>query len=421
ATSVTASSNYAVIKACDPYGGDHLASCPPDPNPSHLPCYEEDGGQNQNKCNSSHSTTARSKPYIPACLDSDPASATYQSCFSGKEFINIATSKPIPIKSSSKMRLYYEADDHKTVSYTDASGVYHIGGGTRIFSMDSQDGFTGDDWNPGTDTGCGEKYSTSSSSSTEYWHDIDFEPYHSTGRCAPEIVMGLDWDPEGYGNGHGNGISKANQFDIGFRKLEDWRWTEADGTPMIFGGTAVTTRLKSGSTSEYCFPDADGLTGGLFQAYYKKSTGKWVVVNDNRDCPKLFTSGHEPVIVHTGGVSGNYTFKLYYTHADSGATYERERLIYASTGQSGSGNKLDYDDWEDPSGARYIHYLWPNGDVLPDCEMDSMGDSYMHYPDPADKTIQYMNMNLGGCTDSSDSTVNQKTNSGIAFAKLVNP
>lgn len=403
-STLTAGSAHVFVKPCDPYDSDVQADCPQH-SVYYADCYS-------NKCNTS------------VCQETDADSIYYNQCYSGFDYLGIATVKPVPLRATSKIRLFFEAEDKTTKNFT-ADGVSHYGGSTRIYYLDSQDGFVGDDFNTDTTrTTCGEIYDTSSG--TEYWKDWDYSPRNNTaGDCAPTVVIGLDWDSADYGGG--NGMRNVMQHDIGYPKLTDWRWNENNGTFMVFNGQEVET-LSSG-TANPCYIDDEMR---LYYVTYNATTQKWSLDEDSSGCPHRFTTGHEPIIVHIGGTSANPKYKMYYTHPDPTMTYtstdgtvtelERTQLIYANGDKSGERHIIDFEDWESADDARNLVYLWPDGTIVPDCEIENLGDSYVYFPDPSNTDIAYMNANIGGCTLSPErSGFNRATNEGIGFAKLVNP
>ena len=153
---------------------------------------------------------------------------------------------------------------------------------TRIFSIDSVDGYTGQDFN-------------SSSSSTVCATTADFS---AGGGCAFSVAVGVEGDTVG-ANAK---ILNARQNKVGYPTQTDWRWDGAPGTFMVFTSGSITDCSTATRTHGY--------------AVWNGST--WVVQYDAAGCPKLFNNVQAAFPMHIGGVR----YKLYYgdTANTTGAT-----------------------------------------------------------------------------------------------------
>jgi hypothetical protein len=238
----------------------------------------------------------------------------------------IATGQGVPLSASlgSKVRLFFEAkgSDNKT----------------RIYYLDSQDGYVGQDFNSGSPTTC----STTAD-------------YSSGGGCVPNVVIGVEGDSA---NANSK-ISNARQFKLGFPILSDWRWDGATGTFMVF-----TTDSVTGCS-----------TSNMNHGYAVWSGTSWVVQYESSGCPKLFKSAQAAFPMHLGGVR----FKLYYgdPSVTTGKTGSMpflgpKKLIFADGAVSGSAGTVDFEDWESQTVARDVVFLWPNGE-----QFDSTAEGYI--------------------------------------------
>jgi hypothetical protein len=231
----------------------------------------------------------------------------------------IATGQAVPVSLSlgGNVRLYFEASggDNKT----------------RIMYVESRDGYTGRDFNPGAPSTC---------SAT-----ADYSP---GGGCAPTVVIGVEGDAVA-----GNlKIANARQFKIGYPTQSDWRWDGAPGTFMTF----TTDQIAGCSTS------------GMNQGYAVWTGTAWQVQYASNGCPKLFTSMQAAHPLHVGGVR----YKLYYGDPSDLAGklggqlpfLGPKKLIYADGALAGDPSRVDFEDWESASAGRRIVFLWPDGSPL---------------------------------------------------------
>jgi hypothetical protein len=264
----------------------------------------------------------------------------------------VATGQGIPLSAAmgAKVRVFFEAQgvDRKT----------------RIFSIDSVDGYTGQDFN-------------SDSNSTICATTADFS---SGGGCAYTVAVGIEGDTVA-ANAK---ILNARQNKIGYPTQTDWRWNGAPGTFMVFTSGSVAGCSTANRTHGY--------------AVWNGST--WDVQYDATGCPKLFTNVQAAFPMHIGGVR----YKLYY--GDTSNTTGQlssflpflgpKKLLYANGTKTGLADRVDFEDWENQTHARDVVFLWPNGDVL-----DNTAEGYIddfHFLTPTgslDLQVMYLAITNG--------------------------
>jgi uncharacterized protein (TIGR03437 family) len=244
----------------------------------------------------------------------------------------IATGQGIPM-TNGKVRLIFEAQgpDRKT----------------RIYSIDSVDGYTGQDFHSGASRVCETA--------------ADYSP---GGGCAITTLIGVAGDAVA-GNPK---IPNARQNKVGFPTQKDWRWDGAAGTFMVF-----TTDRIDGCT-----------TVNMNHGYAVWDGSKWDVQYAANGCPKLFPSAQAALPMHVGGV----TYKMYY--GDPSITTGRltgnlpflgpKKLIYADGAVSGLADRVDFEDWESLSKGRDVVFLWPNGEKLNDTAEGYIDDYHFLAP-----------------------------------------
>lgn len=269
----------------------------------------------------------------------------------------IGASQPVPLGSRPAVRLYFEA-----------TSVEEPGRPTRVYYLDSQDGYKGQDYNSGPSTRCG---------------DGDYAP---GGGCEPGLAIGVSGDagvPD-------SGLVQVRQSKIGYRIRDSWLWDLRPGTFMVITGA-----------------DACGATeNGLFYAVW--DGGQWETVKDGECARVLVPKAHGPVVVHLGGDA----FKLYYEDESRGHTGKPLHVIYAG----GANGTLDFEDWEPVEAAREVHFLWPDGTVLDAEEESGLGDHMIYIPEGIPGP-QVMYLNLGGRDNANWDGISM----GIGIAVLVNP
>jgi hypothetical protein len=234
----------------------------------------------------------------------------------------VATGQGVALASSqgARVRLFFEG--------------WGNDGRTRILYLDSQDGYSGLDFNAGASGVCATT--------------ADYAP---GGGCAPSVAIGVEGDAvAGWPR-----IANARQFKIGVPTATDWRWDSAAGTFMVF----TLDRVEGCSSATHN------------QAYAVWSGAAWQVQYDAAGCPRMMASMQAAHPLHLGGVR----YKLYY--GDPSITTGRvagsqlpflgpKKLVYADGATSGAAAQVDFDDWEAPARGRELRFLWPDGSTLND-------------------------------------------------------
>lgn len=248
---------------------------------------------------------------------------------------SVATGQGVPLSAAmgGKVRLFFEAQGSD--------------GKTRIMYLDSQDGYTGRDFNSGAATMC----STAAD-------------YKSGGGCVPTVAIGVASDS----SNANSKIDNARQFKLGHPTLNDWRWDGAVGSFMVFTTDAVSGCSTFNQNHGYAVWDG----------------AKWNVQYDGNACPKLFKSMQAGFPLHIGGTR----YKLYY--GDPSITAGRlagqlpflgpKKLIYADGAISGAAGDVDFEDWEATGTARNVIFLWPNGEQLNTTAEGYIDDFHMLSP-----------------------------------------
>jgi hypothetical protein len=312
------------------------------------------------------STQSSFSPIDSGMADACEATIDPSGCPEGT--IAIFAFQPIPLTTPERMRVFFEGGDPFTNGFP-----------TRLYSLDVQDGYFAEDFHPDSaDTICG---------------GMDSTDVTATGACAPTVVVDYDND------GSGSGLLKVRQSKIGYPKQDSWKWDMAPGTFMLL--TAADT----------CMTTQDG----LFYATWNGST--WSVLKEEGGCARaLVPNAHGPVIVHLGGLR----YKVYYEEINGESITQDKtkplKVLYANGMLSGDTSSVDYDDWETSSQARNVHFLWPDGTLMPAGPESGLGDHFILMPNNNSDT-QYMYMNLGGMDDDTPS----EPSTGLGMAVLVNP
>lgn len=274
----------------------------------------------------------------------------------------MTASQAIPLQNTQTIRMFFEAKD---LSEKVTNGPPP----TQIFSIDSQDGYTGEDFNTGSSTVCGGSRSAD---------------YVAGGNCPLSLVVAAD---------ESTGLNEARQFKIGYPILDDWRWDEAPGTFMVITG------------ADRCQKTNDGLFYGVFDG------SNWQVQKDDTGCAKtLVPYAHGPVLVHEG--DGRY--KLYYedimSNVSVGKVTKPLRFITADATRTGDPTIVDFEDWDSYTNAGEVNFLWPDGTTLTADEESGLGDHFIYTPDGVDSRLMYVN--LGGF----DNQANPQMSHGLGVA-----
>jgi hypothetical protein len=263
---------------------------------------------------------------------------------------SVATGQGVPVsrERGGFVRLFFEAQGPD--------------GRTRAMSIDSKDGYYGQDFNSGGATTC----STAAD-------------YSSGGGCAPTVTIAVDGDANGNSR-----ITHARQHKVAWPTLESPHWDMAAGTFMVFTSDRVNGCSDFQQNHGYAVWDG----------------ASWKVQYQANGCPKLFTSAQAAFPFHSGGVK----YRLYYGdpsisegRTSSGLPFlGPKKLIYADGSMTGNAGIVDFEDWEAQTSARDVVFLWPNGEQL-DARAEGYIDDY-HFLAPTgslDLQVMYITITDG--------------------------
>lgn len=272
-------------------------------------------------------------------------------CPAGALYVNASQAVPVKTETEEFVRLFFEASE------TDGQ---HL---TKNYYLDSQDGLTGEDFNPSkSSTICGEEGTGVAMG----------------GECEPTLIID-----------ESDGLTNSRQAKVALPLLDSQYWDMEAGTFMVITG------------EDTCGATRDGL-------FYAQWDGEeWLVHADEEGCATpLALMGHGPVVLHLG--DDNY--KLYYEQYTSQEDFTQKPLKMFYT----DGN--NFEDFESYETARDVHFVWPDGSDLSVYEESGLGDHFIYLP-TVDLTRQYMVLNLGGMDDDTP----KEPSTGLGLAILMNP
>ena len=255
------------------------------------------------------------------------------------------------------IRLFYESED------PDGRG--------RVYSLDSWDGYLGQDFN-----------------SDDASAMCEIPDYGTGGPCEPSLVLGVDGDAVGANPG----VEQVRQFKMGYPTTDSFLWDGAPGTFMFL--TVHLTDAASTCSATYFNAGYAVYDGTDWALQYEPPDGP------GQPCPLLFKGVQSPTPVHIRGVR----YKLYYSrnHATDPAAagpgaVKPVQLLYGDGAVFGSPTVVDYGDWEGLDLARPVHFLWPDGTSLTEDEESGLDDFQVLMPtgDPA-LQVMYTNMPCEG-------------------------
>lgn len=285
-----------------------------------------------------------------------PTSAT-----SGIKSIMTGQGVPLSAALGAKVRVFFESND--------------ADGKTRIYAVDSVDGYVGRDFNRSA-------LATTCSTSSDYL---------SSGNCPASVVIGVEGDAVN----PNSRINAARQNKVGWPTLDDWRWDGAVGSFMVLTVDAIT-----GCT-----------TGTHNQAYAVWNGSRFVVQYTSDGCPKMFKNAQAAVPMHIGGAR----YKLYF--GDPSVSTGRpmgsvlpfvgpKKLVYADGASTGGAQTVEFEDWETVAQARNVHFLWPNGDLLDDKAEGYIDDFHFLTPTGSlDLQLLYLSITDGVAIPSSAAAI----------------
>ncbi|MFC4159316.1 hypothetical protein [Chitinimonas lacunae] len=308
----------------------------------------------------------------------DPSSATLFDKTSGYGIvINQQTSgdprflgQAQAVPYAGRIRLFYEAT--------------HSDNRSRIYMLDSQDGYLGLDFNR-------------SASATSCRNGSDFA---QGGACEPTLLMGVQGDSV-LANPT---ITDLRQFRIGYPTRDSWLWDGSGGTFMVVTADLPGASQPGGETCGYRYK--------FLNAYARWDGSRWSIDYRDTRCPKGFEGVQAPSIAHMGG----YRYKLYFSFntVEMGKPHNPAtdtkpvKVLYGE----GTSHALIFEDWESVTQAREVRYLWPDGSELSVAE-ESKLDDYHFFAPTGESAFQVMY------------TAIQTTTSGsvpfVTSARLLNP
>ncbi len=268
----------------------------------------------------------------------------------GRSFSFIGQSQELPYQG--KIRAFFEATTED--------------GRTRIYQIDSKDGYVGLDFNAGASTLC-----------------KDASDFNAGGNCDYQLVLGTDID----GVSANPNVTDIRQFKIGYPTQDSWLWDGKVGTFMV--ATFDLPGVARPGTRTNC-------------AQYRFTTGfatwdgsKWAL-QYNGSCPKLFDGMQAPSAVHLGGnrykIYFNYNKSLPDKPFDPRTVTKPMHVIYAEA----SGSAMKFEDWETMLQARPLNYLWPDGTFVNELQESKLDDYHFFAPTgDLDFQVQYSNINDG--------------------------
>ena len=268
----------------------------------------------------------------------------------GRGLKAIGQAQAVPYQG--KVRLFFEAqtDDNRT----------------RIYQLDSKDGYGGIDFNAGASTLCKE-----------------VADFGAGGNCDYAMVLGTEND----GSLANPNITDIRQFKIAYPTQESWLWDGKAGAFMAAtfdlkgAGPGIPASMKT-TCAKYRFTTGFATWNGM----------KWTL-EYNGTCPKLFDGMQAPAFVHLG----SNRYKLYFNYnktlidkMHSPFTDTKPmHVLYAEA----SGATMKFEDFETVPQSRPLHYLWPNGTLLDEAQESKLDDYHFFAPTGnLEFQVQYTNI-----------------------------
>lgn len=269
----------------------------------------------------------------------------------GRSFKTFGQAQAVPYQG--KVRVFFEAQ-------TDSDKR------TRIYQIDSKDGYGGIDLNAGTSTIC-----------------KDAADFNAGGNCDYALVLGTEND----GTLANPNVTDIRQFKIAYPTQNSWLWDGKAGAFMAAtfdlkgAGPGVPANMKT-TCAQYRFTTGFATWNGM----------KWTL-GYNGTCPKLFDGMQAPSFVHLGG----NRYKLYFNYNKTLIDKQHSpftdtkpmHVIYAEA----SGSTMTFEDFEAVPQSRPLHYLWPNGTLLDEAQESKLDDYHFFAPTGnLDFQVQYTNI-----------------------------
>ncbi|TND07447.1 MAG: hypothetical protein FD123_3225 [Bacteroidetes bacterium] len=231
---------------------------------------------------------------------------------------------------------------------------------SRIYSIDSQDGYIGKDFDSSGDSAC----------------NCQGGDFVFGANCSLDTVLGIASDANFSQN---QKISDVRQFKIGYPMGNDWLWNGSSNSFMVC--TVDLTDLNG--------PNTYRMTQAF--AHYDSLTQNWTI-EYNGSYPKMFDGMQAPSIVHMGG----NRYKIYFSYnwvlknQQLSFTTKEVRVVY---GYDKNG-VIYFDDWETVAQGRNVNFLWANNILLLQPHETQFDDFHMFAP-TGDPDFQVMYTNVG--------------------------
>ena len=183
----------------------------------------------------------------------------------GRSFKMFGQAQAVPYQGKIRVFFEAEADNDKR---------------TRIYQIDSKDGYGGIDFNAGTSTLC-----------------KDAADFNVGGNCDYQLAVGTEID----GVSANLNVTDIRQFKIAYPTQDSWLWDGKVGTFMAatFDLPGVSRPGVRTTCAQYKFTTA-----------FVTWNGSTWAVQYNGTCPKLFDGMQAPAFVHLGGSR----YKLYFNY-----------------------------------------------------------------------------------------------------------
>lgn len=229
----------------------------------------------------------------------------------------------------------------------------------RLFSLDSVDGYKGQDFHPGTSDEC------------------TYEEISTGGTCEPTLVLG------GESNGW-SGIKEVRQSKLLYPIFNDWRWDESIGSIML--ATIHLTPTAQSCSETFFNMGLASFNGNSWDLLYDESSG----------CPKILSGIQAPMPIHMGEGRYMIVFSDNREATMDMSTDKVLKVLYVDASASGDANLVEWEDFEDPLNARDVTVVWPDGTELTADEERVFDDYGIFSPtNSPESLVMYSNMSCG--------------------------
>ncbi len=255
------------------------------------------------------------------------------------------THQPVPVASGA-IRMFFEG----VLEGEDGDG--------RLFSVDSQDGWIGRDFNPGTSTDC------------------MYEEIVTGGACEPTVVL------QNETTGGPAGVRDVRQSKLVYPMFDDWIWDESAGSVII---TTIHFTEAAGSCSETFF--------NMGVAIYDGSDWSLQMDDAGTGCPAVLPGIQAPMPAHMGLGRHMIIFSDNQEAVMDMSTDKVLKVLYVDAANTGDATLIEVADFEAREDAREVTTVWPDGTEL-SVEDEKKFDDYGIFSPTNDPEhlIMYANM-----------------------------